>query len=315
MPERVFGSGTRVLNALTVDVEDYFHVAAFQGVIRPSDWDSFPLRVENNTARLLDLFASQGVTATFFVLGWVARKCPSLIREIGRRGHEVGCHGYLHQAIYLGSPEDFRGDVRQAKAVLEDLVGCPVRSYRAPSYSITGRTLWALDVLREEGFEYDSSIYPIIHDLYGIPDAPRFPHVRVLESGTTINEFPPSTVRLGRVNLPVAGGGYFRLLPERLTCWAIERINRVEKQPAMVYLHPWEIDPDQPRIRASLRSRFRHYSRLRSVEPKLKNLLRRFAFGTLQETFDSRLADPGRGHARAFGAGPPRAIVSTDADR
>jgi polysaccharide deacetylase family protein (PEP-CTERM system associated) len=304
-----------VLNALTVDVEDYFHVAAFQDVIRPNDWDSFPLRVETNTLRLLELFASQGVTATFFVLGWVARKCPALVKEICRGGHEVGCHGYMHQAIYHGSRENFRKDIRQAKAVIEDLVGRPVRSYRAPSYSITGKTLWALDVVREEGFEYDSSIYPIIHDLYGIPDAPRFPHVRILKSGAMINEFPPSTVRFRRVNFPVAGGGYFRLMPEPLTFWAIDRINRVEKQPAMVYLHPWEIDPDQPRIHASLRSRFRHYQGLRSVEPKLKNLLRRFAFGTLQQAFDARLPGRGQFHPLEFGAELSSAVVSLDVDR
>ena len=306
---------TPVLNALTVDVEDYFHVAAFNRTIRPRDWECFPLRVESNTTRLLELFSAKKVTATFFILGWVARKCPALVREIARRGHEIGCHGYLHQAIYHGSPADFRRDVREAKAVIEDLVGSRMKSYRAPSYSITAQTLWALDVLREEGFEYDSSIFPIVHDLYGIPGAPRFPHVKVLAGGQKIKEFPPSTVRLAGMNIPVAGGGYFRLLPERLTCWAIDKINRMEGQPAMVYLHPWEIDPDQPRIHASLRSRFRHYHNLRSVETKLDRLLGKFAFGTLQQAFDARLPDQGQVQPLEFGAESSGAIVSVDVNR
>jgi polysaccharide deacetylase family protein (PEP-CTERM system associated) len=233
---------------------------------------------------LLELLSARGVLATFFVLGWVAKKCPDLVRDIYRAGHDVGCHSYGHQAIYRGSRQEFREDLRLAKTILEDLLGVRIKSYRAPSYSITTKTIWALDMLGEEGFEYDSSIYPIVHDLYGIPGAPRFPYIKLLTDGKKIKEFPPSTIRFCGVNFPVAGGGYLRLFPYWLTSLAIHRINDTEQQPAMVYLHPWEIDPDQPRIRGGLRSRFRQYQNLDTTEKKFKKLLTEFSFSTMPKT-------------------------------
>jgi polysaccharide deacetylase family protein (PEP-CTERM system associated) len=277
-----------MLNALTIDVEDYFHVAAFAQQIDPAGWDHFPRRVDANTNRLLKILAEHNVQATFFVLGWVAERCPDLIRRIEGSGHSVGCHGYWHQTIYSGNPETFRRDVRRAKAVIEDLLGRQVASYRAPSYSITGKTSWALMILAEEGFEYDSSVFPINHDLYGIPDAPRFPYLNILANGRAIKEFPPSTLRFCGTNFPVAGGGYLRLLPYTLTAAAIRRLNGREKQPVMVYLHPWEIDPDQPRIPSSWRSKFRHYQNLQSTERKLINLLRDFSFTTMEQVLAGR---------------------------
>ena len=277
-----------LLNALTIDVEEYFHVTAFARHIDPKDWDGYPRRVENNTNRLLELLAERETHATFFILGWVAERCPGLVRQIHGAGHAIGCHGYSHQAIYRGSREDFRRDVRRGKTVLEDLVSVAVTSYRAPSYSITTKTIWALELLGEEGFEYDSSIYPIVHDLYGIPGASRFPYLRPLKGGKKIKEFPPSTVRFFGMNFPVAGGGYLRLLPYHITSWAIRRINEVENQPAMIYLHPWEIDPDQPRISGPWLSRFRHYQNLHTTEVKLKKLLQEFSFCTMEKALIGR---------------------------
>jgi polysaccharide deacetylase family protein (PEP-CTERM system associated) len=272
-----------VVNALTFDIEDYFQVQAFADVIPPREWSRFPIRVEKNTFHLLDLLARRNVRATFFVLGWVAQRCSSLVREIFNAGHEIGSHGYSHQMIGRGTAEDFREDVTRAKAILEDQLGVPVASYRAPSYSITSKTLWALEILGEAGFKCDSSIYPVMHDQYGISDAPRFPHYKALSGGRQIAEFPPSTLRLGGVNLAVAGGGYFRLFPYAMTAWAIHRINHAEGQPAMVYLHPWEFDPDQPRVAASWRSRFRHYQNLRSTEAKFHRLLEEFSWAPMSE--------------------------------
>ncbi len=278
-----------MVNALTVDVEDYFHVQAFADVILPNQWSQYPLRVENNTRRLLEMFGRRGIRATFFVLGWVAEHCPALVREIALAGHEIGCHGYNHQMIGRADKKVFREDVARAKALLEDLSGVSVRCYRAPSYSVTSRTLWALDVLQDAGFEYDSSIFPVVHDQYGIPDAPRFPHYRSLGDGRRILEFPPSTLAIYGANLPISGGGYFRLLPYGLTAWALHRINEKEAQPAMFYLHPWEIDPAQPRIAASWRSRFRHYQNLHSTEEKLARLLEEFSWAPLTEVVKATL--------------------------
>lgn len=272
-----------MLNALTIDVEDYFHVAAFARQIDPKTWDSFSLRVEKNTDRILDLLGQRGVKATFFILGWVAERCPDLVKRIQGVGHEIGCHGYAHKAIYDGTYEDFECNLRRAKAVIENITGRALKSYRAPSFSITSRTMWALGVLAEEGFENDSSIFPIAHDLYGIPDAPRFPYIKVLDSEHVIKEFPPSTLRFCGRNFPIGGGGYLRLLPYAWTASAIRRLNKVEKQPVMVYFHPWEIDPDQPRIAATWRSRFRHYQNLDSTEKKLLKLLDNFSFSTMEE--------------------------------
>ena len=278
-----------MLNALTIDVEDYFHVTAFARKIHPRDWDNYPRRVDNNTQRLLEILAQRDVHATFFVLGWVAERCPRLVESIRRAGHRIGCHGYAHRAIYKGNDADFRNDVRRAKKTIEDIIGAPVTSFRAPSYSITAQTLWALEILGEEGFEYDSSIFPIVHDIYGIPGAPRFPYVKALRSGRQIKEFPPSTVRIFGRNIPVAGGGYLRLFPYKITAWAIHRLNETERQPAMVYLHPWEIDPDQPRISAPWLSRFRHYQNLASTQTKCEMLLKDFSWAPMEEVLTQSL--------------------------
>jgi polysaccharide deacetylase family protein (PEP-CTERM system associated) len=279
------------LNAMTVDVEDYFHVQAFARVVDPSDWDGYPSRVERNTYRVLEIFARRSVRGTFFLLGWVAERYPGLVQAICKAGHRIGCHSYAHRAIYEGNQSDFRNDLRRARQVIEDISGIAVKSFRAPSYSITARTLWALEILGEEGFEYDSSIFPIVHDSYGIPEAPRFPHIKDLLSGAQIKEFPPSTVRILGSNIPVAGGGYLRLFPYQLTAWAIRHLNEAEHQPAMVYLHPWELDPHQPRITASWLSRFRHYQNLDSTETKCLKLLDDFSWGPMEEVLAQNFAN------------------------
>lgn len=274
-------------NALTVDVEDYFQVAAFARQIDPATWDRIPLRVERNTQRLLDLFAEQGVQATFFVLGWVAERCPGLVRAIVERGHEVACHGYSHQLIYGQTPAVFRAETIRAKAGLEDQAQRPVLGYRAASYSITQRSLWALDVLAELGFAYDSSIFPIRHDRYGIPGSPRWPYRLTTPNGGSLLEFPPSTFSLLGYRLPVAGGGYFRLYPYRFTRFALAQLNRAEAQPFIFYLHPWEIDPEQPRIPAGWLSKFRHYTNLNRCEARLRRLLRDFRFTMVREVLET----------------------------
>jgi polysaccharide deacetylase family protein (PEP-CTERM system associated) len=281
-----------VLNALTVDVEDYFQVQAFANVVRPEQWDHFPLRVESNTLRMLELFSQYKVRATFFVLGWVADRCPGLVRQIASAGHEVGCHGYSHKMIGQEDENTFREDIRRAKSILENLCAVSVRCYRAPSYSVTNRTLWALDVLQSVGFEYDSSIFPIVHDRYGIPTAPRFPYFHNLTDCRRILEFPPSTLSISGINLPIAGGGYFRMLPYHATAWALHRINEKEQQPIMFYLHPWEIDPAQPRINAPWSSRFRHYHNLQSTETKLCRLLKEFSWAPMTEVAKLALLTP-----------------------
>lgn len=279
-----------MLNALTIDVEDYFQVNAFVRHVRRDEWDRYPLRVEQNTARILELLDEFGIKATFFILGWVAERVPGLVKEIHAKGHEIACHGYGHELIYSIGPDAFRADIRRSKQILEDQCGLQVHGYRAPSYSITGRSLWALDILIEEGFSYDSSIFPVYHDTYGVPDAPRFPHVISRPSGS-ISEFPLTTypLRLGKkeYRLPIAGGGYLRLLPAELIRQGIAFINQQEQQPAVLYFHPWEIDPDQPRIKAGLKSRFRHYLNLRHTEAKLRYLMKNVTFGTMEDLFSS----------------------------
>ena len=275
------------LNALTVDVEDWYHVAAFADRIDPTGWDRFVPRVDRNTRRLLELFAARGAKATFFVLGWVAERQQELVREIARAGHEVACHGWSHQLVYGQERATFRSETRRSKALLEDLIGQPVPGYRAASYSITAASLWALDELAEAGFEYDSSIFPVRHDRYGIPDGERWPHRLTTPSGARLVEFPLSTARIAGVNLPVAGGGYFRLYPYALTRAGLQSVNR-EGGPFVFYMHPWEIDPGQPRIAASLRSRFRHYTGLAGCEAKLQRLLADFRFGTCREVLETR---------------------------
>jgi polysaccharide deacetylase family protein (PEP-CTERM system associated) len=269
-----------VTNAMTVDVEDYFHVSVFDGVVPRHEWATLESRVVRNTHRLLDLFADTGVRATFFVLGWVAERHPDLVRAIVGGGHELASHGFAHRLVYDLTPAQFRDDVRRSKMVLESAGGVEVRGYRAPSYSITPRSLWAIDILIEEGFSWDSSIFPIHHDRYGIPVSPRHPYVLEREHGRLI-EVPGSTVRVGSFNLPVAGGGYFRLLPYAWTRWGIDRLNRTEGRPAIFYLHPWEIDPEQPRLRTSRLGRLRHYRNLDQTEDRLRALLSDFRFSTV----------------------------------
>jgi len=279
-----------MLNALTVDVEDYFQVSAFERYVDRSKWDTYPLRVVENTSRVLDLFDEFSVKGTFFVLGWVADRCPALVRDICDRGHEIACHGYGHELVYKIGPERFRADIREAKAILEDQCGVQVNGYRAPSYSITSKSLWALEILVEEGFTYDSSIFPVMHDLYGIPDAERFPHVIRTVAGPLV-EFPLTTlpIRLAwkKLRLPIAGGGYLRLLPVELLRYGVRRINEGEQQPTVLYFHPWEIDPDQPRIKAGLKSSFRHYQNLAGTENKLKKIISSFEFTTMYRTLNS----------------------------
>jgi polysaccharide deacetylase family protein (PEP-CTERM system associated) len=271
-----------MINVLSVDVEDYFHVQAFAEQIPSASWDSFPPRVERNVHRILEIFDEYRARGTFFVLGWVAGRFPGLVREIVQAGHEIGCHGYAHQQLQRQTPQQFREDVRIARRQLMDEAQKPVVAYRAPSFSIVQDTIWAFDVLAEEGFSLDSSVFPVRHDLYGIPDANRFPYWH-RTSGSSIFEFPPSTIKIGGNNFGVGGGGYLRFAPYRLTKWALRQINKREHQPAMVYFHPWEIDPDQPRIPAGLKSRVRHYTNLSRMEGKLKCLLRDFKFAPLSE--------------------------------
>jgi polysaccharide deacetylase family protein (PEP-CTERM system associated) len=267
-----------ITNYLTIDVEDYFQVSAFDNVVRPEEWAACESRVERNTRKILVILAEQNIRATFFIVGWVAERFPALVQEIDRAGHEIGCHSYLHRRIYTLTPEQFHEDTKQAKDILESIIGKKVAGYRAPSYSITNQSLWALDILQEAGFQYDSSIFPMRHDLYGIPDAPRFPYR--LPNG--LQEYPISTAMMMGRKIPVAGGGYFRLFPYWFTKRALSGVNAQEKQPFVFYLHPWEIDPDQPRMKnASWLSRFRHYNNLEKTEARLNRLLGDFAFGPI----------------------------------
>ncbi len=267
-------------HALTIDVEEYFQIHAFSGVIPTGSWDSYPSAVAINTERILDLLDEQGVSATFFCLGWIAERNRELIRSIHKRGHEVACHGHMHQVISNQDPAAFREDVARAKDILEDCIGRSVIGYRAPTYSITSRTLWALDILEDLGFRYDSSIFPIYHDNYGIPDAPRIPH-RLRHSSMV--EFPISTFRIGSVNLPVSGGGYFRLLPYFVTRSALRSIQRLG-QPFVFYIHPWELNPETPRItEAPALSRFRTYIGINRSFSRFRRLLQDFDFTTVHE--------------------------------
>jgi len=272
-----------MLNALTFDVEEYFQVEAFRHLVEPGDWARLPGRAARSTERLLDLLAAHSASATFFVVGWLAERHPELVRDIHARGHELGCHGYAHRPIYSMSPVEFRDDLRRAKQAIEDAAGVAVLGFRAPTCSVVASTLWALDVIAEEGFRYDSSVFPIHHDRYGIPDARRFPHRVDLASGRELVEFPMSTLRVAGQNLPFCGGGYFRLLPSAAVRAGLRRLNRRERMPAMVYLHPWEIDPEQPRMAVRGVARFRHYANLATTERKLTALLRAFRFGPVRE--------------------------------
>lgn len=270
------------VNALTVDVEDYYQVESFANVVSREDWTRCEPRIEKNTYRLLDLFARHNVRGTFFILGWIAERHPHLAREILTSGHEIACHSYDHQFILNQRREDFRADVRRAKTLLEDITGVAVEGYRAPTYSIMEETMWALEILVEEGFRYDSSIFPIYHDRYGVPGARRFPYVIHCDSGEII-EFPPSTTRLAGQNLPMTGGGYFRLLPYPVFRWGLRRINRLEGQSAIFMVHAWEIDPGQPVLPGTRLNVWRHRINLRHTESRLERLLKDFRFAPVRD--------------------------------
>ena len=273
---------------ISVDVEDYFHVEAFAGVISSDAWDSYESRVERNTERILDLLDDARTSGTFFILGWVAERFPALVRRIVERGHEPACHSYWHRLIYKLTPTEFRDDTQRAKDAIEQACGTAVYGYRAPSFSVTGRSAWALDVLAELGFRYDSSVFPVHHDVYGVPSAPRAPF-RVETPFGSIVEFPMATFRFRQngTNWPVAGGGYLRLLPYRYTESGIRRAWR-EGLPVVSYIHPWELDPEQPRIAAPLKSRVRHYTNLKRTESRLRRLL---TLGPFTSFRDSGLAE------------------------
>jgi polysaccharide deacetylase family protein (PEP-CTERM system associated) len=277
------GEEMNFTNVISVDVEDYFQAEAFADVVDRSLWGSYPSRVEANTKRLLGLFAEHQIEATFFVLGWVAERFPGLVAAIAAAGHEIACHSYWHRMIFKLQPREFREDTRRAKDVVEQAAGCRVEGYRAPTYSIVADSLWALDILAELEFTYDSSIFPIHHDTYGIPHAPRFPF-RISTAGGELVEYPISTFRLGGSrNWPVGGGGYLRILPWWYTRLGVERAQK-EGLPLIAYVHPWEIDPDQPRIAGRLRSRFRHYMNLSRTYGRLDRMLREHSFTSFRRS-------------------------------
>src|ERR1700690_107242 len=273
-----------ICNAMTIDVEDYFQVSAFAPHIPRHEWDSLPCRVERNVDLILALLDDAGAKATFFTLGWIAERHPNTVRIIVDNGHELASHGYGHQRASDLSPEEFRLDVVRAKHILEDAAGLEIKGYRAPSFSISGRNRWALDVLSETGHAYSSSIYPVRHDHYGAPDAPRHPYRPNGQNG--ILELPPTTVQMFGRNLPAAGGGYFRLMPYGLSRWLLRQVNQREHAPCMFYFHPWEVDPEQPRpVGLSAKTRFRHYVNLQHMQGKLERLLKDFPWGRVDEIF------------------------------
>jgi polysaccharide deacetylase family protein (PEP-CTERM system associated) len=288
---RVFGDtgnavvvDTVITNAMTVDVEDYFQVSAFDDNVLRDDWETYPLRVGRNVETILALFADHRVRATFFVLGWVAERQPELVKRMAAAGHEIASHGYAHKRVHHQSPVQFRSDVGRARKLLEDITGISVRGYRAPSFSINGNTPWAFEILAEEGYAYSSSIYPIRHDHYGMPEAPRFPFRPLRDSA--LMEIPITTFALGGINLPCGGGGYFRLLPSNFCHWGLQRVNEKERKPGVFYFHPWEIDPDQPRIDgASVKARLRHYTNLKHMRKKLEKTLSRFSWDRVDHVF------------------------------
>ncbi len=279
-----------ITNALTIDVEDYFQVSAFAPYIRRDDWDARECRVERNVARIMDMLAERDVTATFFTLGWIAERYPAMVRRIVDGGHELASHGYGHERASDLDHSAFSQDVERAKKLLEDLAGREVSGYRAPSFSIGTGNLWAFDALARAGYRYSSSIYPIRHDHYGMPDSPRFAY-RV---GSGLLEVPITTLRLMNRNLPSSGGGYFRLLPYALSRWMLQRVNREDREPAVFYFHPWEIDTGQPRIAGiNAKTRFRHYVNIGRTEGRLRNLLRDFRWGRMDRIFLAGARAPG----------------------
>ncbi|MBS0366423.1 MAG: DUF3473 domain-containing protein [Proteobacteria bacterium] len=276
-----------IVNAFTVDVEDYFQVAALAPAVSRESWPTREYRVEANTERLLALLAERGILGTFFVLGWVAERSPALIQRIAAAGHEIACHGYSHQLIYQQTPAVFHGETQRAKSYLEDVTGAAVLGYRAASFSITRASLWALDILAELGFQYDSSVFPIRHDRYGIPGARPEPHRIGAPSGATLVEFPMSAAEWLGVQVPVSGGGYFRILPYWLTRAGLKQINTRHQRPFTFYLHPWEVDPGQPRLKVGAFSRFRHYTNLHRCEARLRRAMADFSFAPMRDVLRS----------------------------
>lgn len=277
-----------LVNALTVDVEEYFQVHAFAGVVRRDEWETLPPRVATGTDRLLELMAEHGARGTFFTLGWIAERQPALIRRIASAGHELASHGWEHIPVYRQSPEEFRADIRRTKQAIEDAAGVPVTGYRAASFSIDERTPWAHEVLAEEGYRYSSSVYPVRHDHYGMVSAPRHPYRPRGAAGVV--ELPITTMRIGGSNLPCGGGGYFRLLPYAASRWLMRRVNVDERRPCIFYCHPWEFDPEQPRIQGiRLKSRFRHYVNLGRTTERLRRLLADFSWDRMDRVFQAEI--------------------------
>ena len=273
---------TSIVNTMTIDVEDYFQVAAFADRVARDEWDRYPCRVERNVDVILELLSVAGATATFFTLGWIAERYPAMVRRIADAGHEIASHGFGHERATAQPREAFAADIRLAKAVLEDVAGAEIIGYRAPNFSVGDDNTWAFDCIAEAGYRYSSSLYPIRHDHYGVPDAPRFAH----EVRPGLTEIPIATVRMFGRNLPAGGGGYFRLLPYAVSRWSIRRVNADDRMPAMFYFHPWEIDPAQPRVDgASAKSRFRHYVNLSRMQARLESLLRDFRWSRVDRVF------------------------------
>lgn len=272
-----------ITNALSVDVEEYYHGMEFEAAMPGGRRESLPSRVEESVEKVLTLLAAHSATATFFTVGQVAEAHPEMVRNISNAGHEVACHSYRHELVYRQNPDEFRADVHRAKALLEDLTGQVVIGYRAPNYSIQAGQQWAYDILLEEGFHYDSSVYPIVHDRYGQADAPRFVYEIRQSAERALLEFPIGTVRIAGVNLPLGGGGYFRLLPEFVFRLGIRYVNGNEKHPVMFYFHPWELDPDQPRLPMPWHHRFRHYVGLSRQTAKLSTLFRYTRFASVRD--------------------------------
>lgn len=274
-------------NAMSIDVEDYFQVAAFKNNINPNQWDEFPCRIEQNMEIVMAALDRNGVKATFFTLGWIAKRYPQMVRRIVAQGHELASHGYGHQMISDLTPKAFEEDIRSAKAILEDISGTAIYGYRAPSFSITRNTLWAHEILTKTGHTYSSSVYPIAHDLYGIPEAPRFAY----PANANLMEIPATSVRIGNKNFPASGGGFFRLFPLELSKAIIAKVNRDDNQSAIFYCHPWEFDPNQPKVaNASAKSRFRHYINLKSNTAKFDKLLGAFNWAPMRDVFLTRVS-------------------------
>lgn len=293
IPRRVIVNSAPIANAMTIDVEDYFQVSAFAGYIDRADWDKLPCRVERNVDTILSILDENNAHATWFTLGWIAERYPGVVRRIVAQGHELASHGCDHRRVTDQSREQFAEDAARAKRVLEDIGGVEVKGYRAPSFSIAGTNLWALDVLGEAGYRYSSSIYPVRHDHYGMPEAPRFAFYPNGENG--LLELPLTTVTMFKRNWPAGGGGYFRLFPYAISRWCISRVNAVEREPCIFYFHPWEIDPAQPRQRGiSLKTRFRHYVNLASMERRIRDLVRDFQWDRMDRIFLGARDEPRR---------------------